>query len=187
MDSTVKDMKVLKFEALVEEIWKHLPLIDVLDNDFYESFGEFRYFLGVFFYKDIDINRFEVIVTQYDEQVNSLEEHLDWLKQDNQLEIAKLLKNLLNKKEDTSVWACVFIFWALMLLSVNKTNETERLSLICDLARILKVTDDEVMDIVQVIKVIYQETETPVFRSEAVPSDDMFGGVIRHFLPNWHM
>lgn len=63
-----------------------------------------------------------------------------------------------------------FIFWALMILTVDKTDEVKHLSLICDFAKMLYITDDEFEDIIQVIKIIYDEfTSDYVFKSENVP------------------
>lgn len=62
------------------------------------------------------------------------------------------------------------LFWALLVLTVDKTDADEKLSLICDFARILNVTDDEMEDIVNVIKVVYQEVDTELtFKSENIP------------------
>lgn len=71
-----------------------------------------------------------------------------------------------NRKE-----AYKFLFWAMMVLSVDKTDKDEHLSLICDFARMLKITDDEMVDMLQVIKVIYHEEEPGFeFKSGTVPS-----------------
>lgn len=53
-----------------------------------------------------------------------------------------------------------FIFWALMILAVDKTDAEEHLTLICDFARMLRITDDELEDIVHVIKIILYEPDT---------------------------
>lgn len=64
-----------------------------------------------------------------------------------------------------------FIFWAMMVLTVDKTDKEEKLSLICDFARMLKISDEEMIDIVQVIKVLYhEEQEEFEFKSQTVPS-----------------
>lgn len=62
------------------------------------------------------------------------------------------------------------LFWALLVLTVDKTDADEKLSLICDFARILKITDEEMEDIVNVIKIVYQEADTEItFKSENIP------------------
>ena len=52
-----------------------------------------------------------------------------------------------------------FIFWALMVLTVDKSNAEEHLSLICDFAQMLKISDEEFEDILQAVKVVYNEFE----------------------------
>lgn len=63
-----------------------------------------------------------------------------------------------------------FIFWALMILTVDKTDAAEHLSLICDFARMLRIGDDEMEDIVYIIKIIFQKDSTAyVFKTTTVP------------------
>lgn len=75
-----------------------------------------------------------------------------------------------------------FVFWALMVLTVDKTDAEEHLALICDFAKMLKITEDEFEDIIQTIKIVYNEVATEyVFKSESVPSIlgslfNMYGG-----------
>lgn len=71
-----------------------------------------------------------------------------------------------------------FIFWALMILTVDKTDAEEHLALICDFAKMLRITEDEFEDIIQSIKIVYNEVTTEyVFKSETVPSilGNLFG------------
>ena len=72
-----------------------------------------------------------------------------------------------------------FIFWCLMVLGVDDTNADEKLSLVCDFARMLKVTDidDILMDIAYIVKCVYNEAdENYAFKTEIIP--DFFGKVI---------
>lgn len=48
-----------------------------------------------------------------------------------------------------------FIFWSLMILAVDDTDKEEHLSLICDFAKMLKISDEEMLDIMQIIQAIY--------------------------------
>lgn len=74
-----------------------------------------------------------------------------------------------------------FIFWALMILTVEKTDAEEHLALICDFAKMLRITEDEFEDIIQYIKIVYNEVTTEyVFKSDTVRSTlgslcDMYG------------
>ena len=64
-----------------------------------------------------------------------------------------------------------FIFWALMILTVEKTDAEEHLALICDFAKMLRITEDEFEDIIQCIKIVYNEVTTEyVFKSYTVRS-----------------
>lgn len=64
-----------------------------------------------------------------------------------------------------------YIFWSLMILTVDDTNADEKLSLICDFARMLKITDDEMLDISYTIKTIYNEVDTEYeFKTNSVPA-----------------
>lgn len=52
-----------------------------------------------------------------------------------------------------------FIFWALMILTVDDNNANEYLSLICELAQMMNVKINELKDIIYVIKCIYHENK----------------------------
>lgn len=89
-------------------------------------------------------------------------------------------KSTSNANSTTSSRAYQFIFWALMILTVDKTNAEEHLSLICDFARMLHITDDELEDIVYVIKkIFYMAPEKYNFKSENVPS--IFSAVLEMY------
>ena len=63
-----------------------------------------------------------------------------------------------------------FIFWALMILAVEKTDAEEHLALICDFAKMLGITEDEFDDIIQGIEIVCNEVTTEcVFISEDPP------------------
>lgn len=79
----------------------------------------------------------------------------------NKMEAAKDFLTYCNEKGNREE-TYKFIFWAMMVLTVDKTNSEEHLSLICDFARMLKITDDEIEDILKVIKVIYHEEKSDV-------------------------
>lgn len=80
--------------------------------------------------------------------------------------LVKHCQNEQNRKE-----AYKFVFWTMMVLTVDKTDAEEHLSLICDFARMLKITDDEMEDMLMVIKVLYHEEESGFeFKTETVPN-----------------
>ncbi len=63
------------------------------------------------------------------------------------------------------------IFWSLMVLTVDKTDVEEKLSLICDFVKMLNITDAELEDIIHVIKIVYNEVEKEYqFKTETIPN-----------------
>ena len=48
-----------------------------------------------------------------------------------------------------------FIFWSLFILTVDKYNAEEYLSMICDFAKMLKITNEDFKSIIDLIKCIY--------------------------------
>lgn len=50
-----------------------------------------------------------------------------------------------------------FIFWAMLILTVDKNIQEEKLSLICDFTQMLKISYDEVLDILLVVKIVLHE------------------------------
>lgn len=55
--------------------------------------------------------------------------------------------------------AYYFIFWSLMVLTVDDSNKEENLSVICDFVKMFMITDEEVKDIVSIIKIVYEQSE----------------------------
>lgn len=65
----------------------------------------------------------------------------------------KSTTRLVTNRRSHAIWV---LFWALMVLAVDDTDKEKHLSLICDFARMLEVTDDEMKDLVNVIKRIFK-------------------------------
>lgn len=73
-----------------------------------------------------------------------------------------------------------FIFWALMVLTVDQSDAEEHLSLICDLANMLHITDDEFEDIIQVVKTVCNGSMSEYkFKSKKV--SEVFNGVLSEY------
>ena len=49
------------------------------------------------------------------------------------------------------------MFWALLLLALDDTDDGERLSIACDFARMLDISDEEMLDLVNVVKYVLQD------------------------------
>lgn len=73
-------------------------------------------------------------------------------------------------KKDGEIEGYKFIFWALMILTVDSNRADEYLSLICEFAKMLKITEDEFKDIIYVIKKIYNKDDKEyIFKSKSIP------------------
>lgn len=89
---------------------------------------------------------------------------------------SKLFVKLCREK-DVDQASYRFIFWALLVLTVDKNNAQEYLSLICDFAKMLEITNDEFEDIIYVIKCVYNvEDKNYAFKTETIPN--IFDGVL---------
>ena len=65
-----------------------------------------------------------------------------------------------------------FIFWNLMILTVDKSDAEEHLTLICDFAQSLHISDEEFGDIIQVIKMVYNRSgDRSILKSENVEKE----------------
>lgn len=67
-------------------------------------------------------------------------------------ERVKLALSFKEKCQEGICDKCAFIFWSLMLLTVDKTDQEERLSLICDYSRFLEISEEEMMNIIGLIR-----------------------------------
>ena len=75
------------------------------------------------------------------------------------------------RKTENSTEGYKFVFWALMMLTVDKTDAENHLALICDFAKMIRITEDEFKDIIQTVKIVYNEVTTEyTFKSENIPS-----------------
>lgn len=157
------DMRIMKFEKMIENI------VDLLNRDslgIHKPFAQEEYYLA-FIYDYDELNDYgKVIVRQNYKDIDFLQElSEDWeLKKDEIMGLINACKRVGVEKSYS------FIFWAIMILTVDNTKKEAHLSLICDFAKILGVSDEEMLDIMKVIKMVYQEAEDRIeFLTESIP------------------
>lgn len=51
----------------------------------------------------------------------------------------------------------IFVFWSLMILAVDKNQGEDKLSLVCDFAKLVEITDDEMEDLVLIVKLVLKQ------------------------------
>lgn len=74
----------------------------------------------------------------------------------------------------------IFIFWSLMILAVDKTEEDKHISLICNFAKMLDITDKELQDMIHIVKLIFNKVHSDYeFQSDKVV--EIFGNVLTKY------
>lgn len=185
----MEDMRMVKFETLVRDI-----TVLVRGNDFGANIREKAADLGIpfinddmlliFDYDKLNIYGKKIMETSiiYCEALSEIKNAISCSKTEkDKIEWAKgRIKFFRSFEADGSdILSYHFIFWALLILAVDKTDYEEKLSLICDFAKILHISDEKMLDIVQVIKYIFREETNPEFVSERVP--EIFEDVLKMY------
>lgn len=72
------------------------------------------------------------------------------------IEASRKLAKMCNKERSNGY---LFIFWALMVLTVDKTDAENHIAIICNFAKIFGIPKDGFEDIIHAVKAVYDETE----------------------------
>ena len=168
------DMRIVKFKMMIREIFEDLGKRDLTGNlgKAVWNGGYGSVWLSVIYDYDKLNSYGKIIMEQICEmdkdETKDYEVFLHQKKfvenckdMEYRMKAAKTLVVKLNKEDDGKEInfgkpkKISFIFWSLMILAVDDADKEEHLSLICDFAKMLKISNAEMMDIVQVIRVIY--------------------------------
>jgi len=150
-----KDMRILKFEMFVGDLVEDIKpqYIDRFVRIVFTPLMERRSSILLTIYDYDQVNDYAKIIIDQTRYLEYFLEDWKYIKEPRafkdcvtRFEAAKILVNSLRKNKRLSY---DFIFWAMMILTVDKTNYEEKLSLICDFSRILKIFDEEIEDILQ--------------------------------------
>nr|MBP3598324.1 hypothetical protein [Eubacterium sp.] len=193
----MRDTKVIKFETLIEEIESHLkhidqngrlrssmPTVGVNSRELKEGNPSldliYDYNLVNDYAKAImDKSTYECGVHCYMNEDNF------WVRGQKKRGFADEEKKIRYSKEfvqfckmnENVVEGYKFIFWSLMILTVEKTDAEKHLSMVCDFAQMFGITDDEFEDIIRVIRIVYQDTEAGAIRTSRI--EKIFRDVIK--------
>lgn len=172
----MSDMRMAKYETLIEDIDSTIKKGG--ENVFAATRGNTTLALIYDYGKCNDYAK--VIMDKSTLVLNTPNGYIDLWKRDypiyeefkdakRAIEAAKKFVQLCRNTENANE-GYKFIFWALMILTVDKTDAEEHLALICDFAKMLRITEDEFEDIIQTVKIVYNEVATEyVFKSESIP------------------
>lgn len=175
-----KDIRNVKFEVLIKEINDLFENKEInFDNQEVSwNIGSFLTMYGIR-YQALDLvydyeklNNYGKII--YDNAKIKVIRNDDYSDYENSNDLRNKInkaKNLVSscQTEEKKSEGYKFIFWSLLILTVDKTDYEEHLSLICDFARMLKITDDEIRDILHVIKSIYHKQDSSyILKTETI-------------------
>lgn len=156
------DIKMMKFKKMIEDIER--AIVPIGRSSVLISEPKEIYYLALI-YDYNALNEYgKFIMRQCDEDINSL---------------CQLYKN--EEKKRSVAWKFIdeqdeivsrkFVFWAILMLTVDSTNKEEHLSVICDFAMALEISDEEMLDIIKVIQIVYDSAEDEIeFHSKSIPS-----------------
>lgn len=182
-------MRIVKFKMIVRDIWEDLGEV-ALTNCLGQLNGGWDTALLAIIYDYDKLNDYGKAimeqVCELDEDESDYEDFLHRVEfvekcknMEYRIKAAKALVTDLNNKPYSDKEKINFLFWSLMILSVDDTDKEEYLSLICDFAKMLKIGDEEMMDIMQIIQAIYHMEGNYTIKTRDVKL--CFGKVIKKY------
>lgn len=182
-------MRIVKFKMIVRDIWEDLGEV-ALTNCLGQLNGGWYTALLAIVYDYDKLNDYGKAimeqVCELDEDESDYEYFLHRVEfvekcknMEYRIKAAKALVTDLNNKPYSDKEKINFLFWSLMILSVDDTDKEEHLSLICDFAKMLQIGDEEMMDIVQIIQAIYHMEGNFTIKTRDVKL--CFGKVIKKY------
>lgn len=205
-----KDMKTVKFEMLIKELYEELgkkDLVSSLDDDLGEALNEgydTAWLAAIYDYNKL--NDYGKIImgrvckmTEEDEKEDddAFSYKMEFVKKCRDAEYQLKAVNAIVREVDRDLGffgiigagldgyeetrkqerlRLYFLFWSLMILAVDDTDKEEHLSMICDFAKGLKISDDELMDMIRIIQAVFNIESDNIIQTKAV--DHAFGQVI---------
>lgn len=189
----IKEVKLEQFENFVENINRNIARIDTFGDTVYkvsiqsaQGYGIKNTALGLIFDYDLCNEYAKIIIDKTDLETSRVVNNNTWEEKyydirkfknpEERIRVAKSFIKYCNDYEGTTE-KYVLMFWSLIILTVDNNRAEEHLSLICDFAKLLNITNDEFEDIIYVIKNIYNEVdEKYTFKSKLIP--DIFNSIL---------
>lgn len=190
----IKEAKLEQFKKFVENINENVARITTFADIFEKTMIRSRQgrevknaALGLIFDYDLcnEYTKIIIDITDLETRLDNnnintwKEKYYDVKKFKNPEERIRVAKSFIKYCNDSEVKTekYMLIFWSLLILTVDKNRAEEHLSLICDFAKLLNITNDEFEDIIYVIKNIFNEgDEKYIFKTKLIP--DIFKGIL---------
>ena len=199
-DNNVNEMKLAKFEAFIDNIKAQINYyIEPIEFEglYYCWGGRFASIesksnksqivaTGIipFVFNAIELNGYSDIINQkFTAEIrskisrNGVSFDFD-VPEDIKERISKL-RILLGQVKRQHSYSIAFIFTLFMSLAVDKAEYEKRISTVCDVAVMLEVTDDEIADIVQVVRYVYRDIKANEVNLKTDSCKDTFSKVIK--------
>ena len=176
------NMRIIKFQTIIDKIENNLRSISFYAQRIcysslsYVNFERFNVILELI-YDYNELNDYGKVIMKHSRSYLKDNNFIAkiWREKDNigyfsdfkeKLDATEEFIKLCKEKGNTDE-GYTFIFWAMFILAVDKKDAEEKLSLICDFARMLNISDNELMYIFMVIKsVIIQKNYEQEFLKE---------------------
>lgn len=166
------DMRIVKFKMIIRDIWEDTGKRSLTNCLGQINGGWYTALLAIIYDYD-KLNAYGKIIMEQvceldrsefgDDGFSHRVEFVEKCKAvEYRMKAAKALVKDLNEGDYKEYNKLLFIFWSLMILAVDDADKEEHLSLVCDFAKMLKVGDEEIMDIVQIIRAVFHEENTGI-------------------------
>ena len=146
------DVRIVKFKRIVKKIWEDLDHTLLTMDNKAASKDDSIYLATIYDYDTL--NDYGKVIM---EQVSDLENNGDYLPfyKETEYRIDQLDWIIQSIELNLDHVNLKFIFWALMILAVDDTDKEEHLSLICDFAKLKRIKDSVMLDIVQIVRLVF--------------------------------
>lgn len=164
--SKIEPSKLAKFEVLIDKVAQALT-----QNVFYDYS---KIIISFIFKHSVNLNQYSGYILEKFKANHSgftsddvfLLDEKAWI-----LKSVEYCEKITNETKNGYHIATYPLFLALMILAVDDTDKEKHLSTICDFARMLKVSDDEMLDLVNVVKYVFQDDSYEMPKSEMICVD----------------
>ena len=167
--SEIEPSKLAKLNVVITGVINKLSIRDSIGHLAYLIFRE-RDNLNPFLEYIINNHKMDAYVATrtwyYDREIETLSDE-EWIRRS--IAVCNVLKS--NDRKWHDGYGIKSMLFALLLLSLDDTDKEKHLSIICDFARMLQVTDEEMIDLVNVVKYVFQDDTYEVPMNENVASN----------------
>lgn len=151
------DVRIVKFKRMVKKIWEDLDRTLLTMDNKIASKDDSVYLATIYDYDTLN-DYGKVIMEQVSDLANNRNYLSSYKNPEYRIDQLEWIIDFIDSKHDYASFK--FIFWALMILAVDDTDKEEHLSLICDFAKLRHIKNREMLDIVQIVRLVFEKEIT---------------------------